>query len=497
MGITFFFLVLAPLCIIWATRPDRLIQLMVIMGIFEASAAITIGGFGIAPSILPAMTMIAYIGMQFLLGARYPGRARVWPLAAPLIGIAGWALLTSWLSPRLFEGRAYVWPQKSTPPFVITPLAPTSSNLNQDLYLLLNIVLFVMVALYATRQGPAGHPFHPVGILRTYFASVLLAFGFGVWQFASHVAHVPFPSDILYSNPGWSILTEQTIGSLPRINATFSEPSAFGGYMAAGAFCSGWLILNDFPGTLVRITLAVAIAGVLLSTSATGIVSLGIGALIVVVMGLTIHAKRFLPIIRRRAIQFLLFSVLLAVLVTVMVPDLLTSLGTIFDSVTNKQGSESYNERSSTDLDSLQAAIDTFGFGVGWGSNRSSSLIPGLLAAIGIPGMLGLLWFGWRLVSRVRSLGKMDRKLPDIQLVNGASAIVVSYLVSACLSGPTITSATFYVFLALLIAGVARAESTQASKASARLFPPAARRQSESGTDMRDRPLQHSWVITP
>ncbi|MBB2206016.1 hypothetical protein [Gluconacetobacter takamatsuzukensis] len=496
MGITLFFLVLAPLCLIWANRPERLIQLMVIMGIFEASAAITIGGFGIAPNTLPALTLVGYIGTQFLLGARYPGRARVWPLAVPLIVVSAWAILTSWLSPRFFEGRVYVWPQKSTPPFVITLLSPGSANLNQDLYLALNIVLFVMIALYTTRQGPPGRAFHPVSILHAYFASVLIAFGFGVWQFASDVAHVPFPSDMLYSNPGWSILTEQTVGSLPRINATFSEPSAFGGYMAAGAFCAGWLILNDFPGTLVRIILVASIAGVLLSTSATGIVSLAIGALIVVLMGLTLHAKRFLPMIKRRAIQFLILSILLMVLVTVMAPNLLTSLGTIFDSVTNKQDSESYNARSSTDLDSLQAAFDTFGLGVGWGNNRSSSLIPGLLAAIGIPGMLGLIWFGWRLVSRVRSLHRMNRKLEDIQVVNGASAALVGYLVPACVSAPTITSATFYVFLALLVSGIARAEGAQASRTPARLFPPAERRQPEPRQDTRDRPLQHSWVIT-
>ncbi|MBV1837837.1 O-antigen ligase family protein [Acetobacter estunensis] len=496
MGITLFFLALAPLCLIWMNRPERLMQLMVITGIFEASAAITIGGFGIAPNTLPALTMVSYIGGQFLLGARYPGRARVWPLAIPLIAVAGWAILTSWLSPRLFEGRAYVWPQKSTPPFVITLLSPSSANLNQNLYLILNITIFVMVALYTTRQGSPGRPFRPIIILRTYLASVLLAFGFGIWQLANHLAHVPFPSDLLYSNPGWSILTEQTIGSLPRINATFSEPSAFGGYMAAGAFCSGWLILNDFPGIFAKITLGTAIMGVFLSTSATGVVSLGIGALIVVLMGLTIHAKRFLPIIKRRALQFLIVSIILSVLVIVMVPDILNSLGTIIDSVTNKQDSDSYNARSSTDLDSLQAALDTFGFGVGWGNNRSSSLIPGLLAAIGVPGMLGLVWFGWRIMSHVRPLRRMGRKLEDIQVIKGSSAAIMGYLTTACLSAPTITTATFFIFLALIISGIARAENIFLSKSSTHLPPPARRHQTVDAR-ARDRSLQHSWAITP
>lgn len=497
MGVTLFFLILAPLCLLWLNRPERLLQLIIITGIFEAASAVTLGGLGIAPNTLPAVTLVGYVAMQLLFGARYPGQTRAWTLAFPFVLVAGWAILTSLLSPRLFEGRAFVWPQKSLPPFVLTALSPGSANLNQDLYLSLNIIIFVLVAFYTTRQGSPGHPFRPVILLRTYLTSVILAFGFGVWQFANRVMHVPFPADTLYSNPGWSILTEQNIGSLPRINGTFSEPSSFGAYMATGAFCSGWLILNDFPGALARITLAVAIVGVLLSTSATGIISMAIGAMIVVVMGVTIHARRFLPIIKKRAVQFLLLGALMMVFITVLAPGVLTNLGAIFSSVTNKQDSESYNARSSTDLDSLQAALDTFGFGVGWGNNRSSSLIPGLLAAIGVPGMLGLVWFGWRLVSHIRSLRRMDRRLEDIQVINGASAVILGYLVPGCLSAPTITSLTFYIFLALLISGIVRAENLRISPVRPRIFPPAERRQPVSEESTRDRPLQHSWVITP
>ncbi|MBB2160559.1 hypothetical protein ACLRDC_08105 [Gluconacetobacter sacchari] len=496
MGITLFFVVLAPLCLLWLARPERLLQLILVTGIFEAGSAVTLGGLGIAPNTLPAMTLVGYIAMQLLLGARYPGRTRVLALSLPFLLVAGWAIATSWLSPRLFEGRVFVWPQKSTPPFALTALSPGTANLNQDLYLSLNIVIFILVALYATRRGPPGHPFRPVNLLRAYFASILLAFAFAVWQFANRVAHVPFPTDTLYSNPGWSILTEQSIGAIPRINGTFSEPSSLGGYMAAGAFCSGWLILNDFPGLLARVTLVTAILGVLLSTSATGIVSLAAGAAIVIAMGLTIHTRRFLPIIKRRAVQFVLLGAVLVVLITILAPDVITNLGTIFDTVTNKQDSESYDARSSTDLDSLQAAFDTLGFGVGWGNNRSSSLIPGLLAAVGIPGVLGLVWFGWGLASHVRALRRMDRRQEDIQVVNGASAAIVGYLVPACLSGPTITAITFFVLLALLVSGIARAESRQPGKPRLRLFPPAEPRQPAGEDSAQEQPLQHSWVIT-
>jgi len=455
VGITLFFFILAPLCLIWATRPTRLLQLLLVFGIFEAAAAVTVGGLGIAPNTLPAITFVGYVGLQLILGARYPGLARTWSLAFPLVLVSVWAMSMSWLAPRLFEGRAYVWPQKSTPPFVITALSPETANLNQNLYLFLNIVTFVLVSFYMTRSRVSS-----LSILQAYLVSLLLAFAFGVWEFFAHIAHVPFPSATVYSNPGWSILTDQTIGSLPRVNATFSEPSSFGGYMAAGAFCSGWLILNRYPGMLVKWAFFLSVSGVLLSTSATGIVSLGAGMIIVTLLALTTHTRRFLPVIKKLAVPMAIGSFFFLVLTSVLLPSFFSNIGAVFDTVVNKQNSDSYTERSSTDLDSLHAAIDTFGMGVGWGNNRSSSLIPGLLATIGLPGMLGLVWFGARIFLQVVRLQPTDENNDDVLLVRGSSAALIGYLIPACLSAPTITAITFYVLLALLVGGITRAKTT-------------------------------------
>lgn len=453
MGITLFFFVLAPLCALWVNRPDRLLQLVLLTGIFEAGAAVTIGGLGIAPNTLPAVTIIGYVAMQVLLGARYPGVARVWRLAFPLILVALWAVALSWIAPRLFEDQVYIWPQKSTPPFVLTPLSPSTANLHQNLYLILNITLCIVVAVYATRSS-----FAPVALLRSYLASLPLALFFGVWQFGSRVAHLPFPSSVLYSNPGWSILTEQSIGALPRINATFSEPSSFGGYMAAGAFCCGWLMLNQYPGKLVKIAFMSAIFGVFLSTSATGIVSLFAGAILVTLMGVTTHARRFLPVIKRLFLPAVLSTIVITLLVIVLLPSVVHNLEVVIGTVLDKQDSDSYNARSSTDLDSIQAAMDTFGIGVGWGNNRSSSLIPGLLATVGILGVFGLVWFGLRLAVRVRRIAKRPAVKGDVFLVQGCCGAIVGYLVPACLSAPTITAISFFALLGLLIAGVVRSE---------------------------------------
>ncbi len=74
-------------------------------------------------------------------------------------------------------------------------------------------------------------------LMHAYFLSGFAAAAVAVWQLGSRVAGFPYPESLFYSNAGWAILTEQQIGAVPRINGTFSEPAALGGYMAA-AVCS-------------------------------------------------------------------------------------------------------------------------------------------------------------------------------------------------------------------------------------------------------------------
>jgi hypothetical protein len=98
----------------------------------------------------------------------------------------------------------------------------------------------------------------------------------------------------------------------------------------------------------------------------------------------------------------------------------------------------------------------TYGLGVGWGSNRSSSLIPGLLAGVGVPGLAGLLWFGASVARRARMALDVGRSADLAYVIDGCCGGLAGFLIAAIVSAPTITSLTFFFLLSLLIACTTR-----------------------------------------
>jgi len=290
MGVTAFSFILLPLSLLWFQQPMRLLQMLLISSIFEAAAAVTIGSLGVQPGLVPALAFIAFMSLQLLLGRKYPGQAQAWRMSRPFVLVAAWAIAGSYVMPRIFEGRAYVWPQKATPPYAITLLEPTATNLNQDFYLLLNTALFVLAAMFLTKSKISLK-----SLMQAYFLSGFAAAAVALWQLGSRVAGLPYPESLFYSNPGWAILTEQQIGAVPRINGTFSEPAALGGYMAAAVCSTGWLILQGNRDVMIRLLFIVGLLTVMLSTSTTGFGVLAISAAGVVFYALVSGSKRLIP----------------------------------------------------------------------------------------------------------------------------------------------------------------------------------------------------------
>src|ERR1700712_54988 len=137
MHITILGILLVPLSLFWATKPMRLLQLAFVAAVFEAAAALVIGGsFGLPPAMVPGLLFIASIVLQYALGMRYPAEGPVLRTMVPLLALLGYALISEMVLPNLFAGKIMVWPQK---PDVIqpslVPLAFNSGNITQPLYL--------------------------------------------------------------------------------------------------------------------------------------------------------------------------------------------------------------------------------------------------------------------------------------------------------------------------------------------------------------------------
>ncbi len=123
---------------------------------------------------------------------------------SPLFGLLGYALLSVMILPQAFEGQVMVWPQRPdalNPSFV--PLSFNSGNVTQPMYLTMNVVVATCTALLVTRSAI---PYR--SIMRAYLLGGYVAVGIAFWQFASRIAGIPFPDDVLYSNPGWAIVKQ-------------------------------------------------------------------------------------------------------------------------------------------------------------------------------------------------------------------------------------------------------------------------------------------------
>jgi hypothetical protein len=452
MQITVLGLVLVPLSLFWAYQPVRLLQLALVASVFEAAAALVLGGtFGLQPAMVPGVLFIAYVIGQYALGMRYPGEGEALRAAIPLLALLAYALLSAWLLPDMFAGRIMVWPQKPDAlASGMVPLQYTSGNITQPLYLTLNVVFTLAVAMFLTRAAIAYR-----SIIAAYMLGGYIVVGLAFWQFASRTAGVPFPDDLLQSNPGWAIV-EQAVGTVPRIQGPFSEPAALATYMSGVAVCSLWLSVRGYQIMRPNLLLALAILTTLLSTSTTGIIALVIGLPLVLGIASIGGDPTALGRIGKTSGLLLLGGIITIGPIFILKPSLLDAVNTVVEGTLTKGQSDSYNDRTAADLGALDTVGQTYGLGVGFGSYRSSSLIPGLLANSGVFGVAMVLWLFLRVVN-LRSRGRKGAPCHRGQvLVDGFSASLCSSFCVSTISAPTINSLAFFLQLGCVIGVLAR-----------------------------------------
>lgn len=433
-------------------RPIQLVQLALVAAVFEAGAALVIGGsFGFPLAMVPGLMFIAYVTVQYAMGMRYTAEALVLQTTLPLLTLLFYALLSVMVLPDVFAGKIMVWPQKADPlqPGFI-PLAFSSGNVTQLLYLAMNVVMSIATALFLTRSAISYF-----SIIRAYLLGGYLVVGISFWQFASRIAGLPFIADVLYSNPGWAIV-EQSMGNVPRIQGPFSEPAGLAFYLAGLCFCCLWLTARGHTTMRPDLLLILAVLAMLLSTSTTGLAILGVGLPITLLAASAGTSSRSLPGLARTLGVLVFGAVIVIAPVFVLKPSLVGSIDTVIVSTLAKSDSGSYEERTGIDTAAFATLSESYGLGVGWGSFRTSSLLPGLVANSGIFGVTVVLV----LILRIRRLTKRAAMVAPRHsariVVDGFSAALCGQLAAALLSAPTIGSLAFFLQLGCVVGAAAR-----------------------------------------
>jgi len=451
-----FGLVFLPIVAFACLRPEWLLQLIFFASMFGGASAFNIAGFGVVPELVPAAAFIGYVLLQKLLGVRYPGEALALRTLTPLLILTAYALVGAFVIPHLMEGQALVHPQKPEIGVTTVPLAFGSGNLTQSAYLAVDVIFATLASCFLTRSD-----IDYDGLLRAFFLAGFMEFGFSVWGLANKVTGLWFPSDFLLSNPGYAILDAQQIGSVARASGTFTEPASLAGAMGPYVFACVWMLVNGHTIRLARWLLPCAFLSVLLSTSTAGYTGLVVGAVCLGGWAIVSASTRIMRNLLTGGVTLLIVGAIIALGTTTLAPELERATEEVLTGTLDKPNSSSYADRTTADQDSLATLLPTYGLGVGWGSNRSSSLVPGLLASLGIYGFALLP----RTILRVRRQVKRAN-LEAVRPMNEAlldllNASIFANFVFTTIAGSAINSIEFFLKVAIIIGYSCRTSNNQ------------------------------------
>jgi hypothetical protein len=272
------------------------------------------------------------------------------------------------------------------------------------------------------------------------------------YQFVAVYAGWYFPYDVVNGNPQTAVtqtIRPYFVGGerFGKVYAPFSEPSTLSQYLIGLFMGCVYLWTVRQGGIRVRVLAVLSGLTLLLTVSTTGYVGLVVGG------GLVLATM-----LRRRRLRAGLCGVC-AVLATVIVIAYyaLISIGhgdadSVVQAVTSatleKTTSGSFEARTFVDRASLNALIETYGLGVGWGSTRASSLAINVLACGGLCGAALLGWFAKGLTQNMAR----QKRCPHLEFVK---FVLYGNLIGGFIAVPDVNGAFLWVLIGGLIGGAA------------------------------------------
>jgi hypothetical protein len=80
--------VFLPLCLLFMNNPARLLELVLLGSAFAAAAVLVLGGFGVAPGLVPSAIFVGFVILKLIFGTRYPAERLVLKVYLPFILVA-------------------------------------------------------------------------------------------------------------------------------------------------------------------------------------------------------------------------------------------------------------------------------------------------------------------------------------------------------------------------------------------------------------------------
>lgn len=424
-----------------------------ISALLLAASAVSLGPANVTPGHL--VLAVFLIAVAIRLPDLNPILA---PLAYPHAGFfllltTIWAIFASVLLPRLFAGAFQVIPLTTNALiYIYEPLRPSSSNLNQLVYFCGNLATFAAVA--SLTRSP--HQMRRIAIAVLIVGGVNV--GFGILDFVTYSIGLSNLMEFV-RNADYAQANAAISGGIRRLVGTAPEASAFA-KLSVGLFAfsfrlwrggmfapwSGWISLGLF-------------LGIALTVSSSGYVALGVYLAIVYsisLMGLDRSFGNTKTVLNRRLFLISLgpFGALILMVILSLNPGILDPVLRIFDeSIATKLTSSSGVERTSWNINGINAFFQSFGLGVGLGTVRVSSLLVAIPATLGIIGVMLFGQFLWRLLRpKINpSNTKLHPEIANISAAGRSACLVVIF--AACLGSTTPDLGLLFFIYAGIAAG--------------------------------------------
>jgi hypothetical protein len=433
---------------VFISSGDRILLTFLVCFVFGGTATLSLTALGGAP-ILPAVLFLPFVVWRVLKEKAFKNRLS--QLSYPNAGF--WLVLlvmyeafSAYVYPRLFQGETFVYMANrgAFNGVRLLPLKPSSTNLTQSFYSILGLITF-----FATSQLLNSNErlisFRNSLLIITFLDILAALIQFG----ESYLGLPPILAEL--RNANYAMFANYEEGGLMRIQGTFPEASAFSAFtLPLFAFCFSLFRYNAvaaYSGSLAFILLLI----LLLSTSTTTYFSLGI-YLICFVFILLGDALSFSTQLRMGKLAVICWLLLVLVCIVLLVsPEIVSSVVNFFDlTLFHKLESSSGKERGAWITQGLINFSDTYGFGVGFGSNRCSNFFIALISSIGFIGAGLFAVFMWKIAASQTD----GLSVPEAQVIHAAKHALLISIFSLFASAPFAEPGMmFYVFAAVSVAG--------------------------------------------
>lgn len=442
------FAILLPIFLYLAFyRIKILIYILIVTLTFQVSSIINIGDYSL--QIYRFLTIL--ISIFFLIEILLKMKLKLENKIVKKIILSGFvfslfSILYSIVAPLIFEGYP-VFPGELGIDFSAIygpqPLSFTKYNLAMPLYTLFYILtlFFIITRKFSHLEIRALNLTLKISFIIIIITSLsqIIAYYWGIFDITK-IFYTTVTREFEYSFIGDFL-------PIPRVQATYYEPSMLAPFVTG--IMSFYLHKAINYGKLSNyLFLFISIILIVLSTSTTAYVSALLMFSIVILFNLPIRLRSGeiliskIKVIRYTLGIILIFLFFLFIIIFIIGLENFLNIVDIY--LINKSESMSFTSRTIADMHAIKLFIDTYGLGVGLGSNRPSSLLPYLLSQVGFIGTIMFFLFIYNIIKFSYNALKNSNYFEYFFLLP-------SILISQLIAYPDITNPTLWQFIYIVL----------------------------------------------